>query len=162
MNRGNMGKQMSAPGRRKADKPQAGRMMYMLKGNEALRGMVQPGKPGAMPQGGKPGKPTAMPMKPVRQTGDMPQRGDMGNLSTLRALKARYDMKKGTATDMPKKGDASSTPQRPALSAMGGAPQMGGMGRMLLGMKKGGPVKGSSSARGDGCCMKGKTKGKMY
>ena len=148
MNRGNMGKQMSAPGRRKADKPQAGRMMSMLKGNEALRGMVQPGKPGAMPQGGKP---AAMPMKPVRQTGDMPQRGGMAGLMS--------QIQKRTA-DMPKAGGAPKIPME-SVRQMGGAPQKGGMGRMLLGMKKGGPVKGGMT-RGDGCCMKGKTKGKMY
>ena len=43
--------------------------------------------------------------------------------------------------------------------------QLDKMRTMPMGMKKGGAVKKMAKGgmtRGDGCCMKGKTKGKMY
>ena len=62
-------------------------------------------------------------------------------------------------------------PPRPGGPGMGrpGMPQAGMMETMLnrrtAGMKKGGAVKGYAkggmASRGDGCCMKGKTKGTM-
>ena len=62
-------------------------------------------------------------------------------------------------------------PPRPGGPGMGrpGMPQAGMMEAMInrrtAGMKKGGAVKGYAkggmASRGDGCCMKGKTKGTM-
>ena len=54
----------------------------------------------------------------------------------------------------------------PAMQRTANMPQMGGgMAPPVMPMKKGGAVKKMAKGgmtRGDGCCMKGKTKGKMY
>jgi hypothetical protein len=154
-----------------------GSVKKMAVGGRAKTAPPQPVRPlPSPPRGGAP----KMPMEPVRQL-PSPPRGGMGpgigmappmQNSTMpvrplpsppRGGMAPPAMQRRTA-DMPQMGGGMAGFK--AQLGSGGAPQMGGMANKLLGMKKGGAVKkttkGSSSARGDGCCMKGKTKGKMY
>ena len=88
---------------------------------------------------GNMGKQIAM---PGRRTANMPQRGGMAPPAMQRT--ANMPQMGGGMAAMP------ATMQRRA---------------MPMPMKKGGTVKKMAKGgmtRGDGCCMKGKTKGKMY
>ena len=60
-------------------------------------------------------------------------------------------------------GMAPPAMQQSTMPVRGATPKPAGM--MPMPMKKGGAVKKMAKGgmtRGDGCCMKGKTKGKMY
>jgi hypothetical protein len=140
MNRGNMGKEIStAPKSKKVKKMMMGGMA-----DGARRPAVMPPRPGG-PGMGRPGIPPSMgpggmPRPPAGGPG-MGLGGNMGPGGMTRA--------------------APGTPQAGMMAAAAEAMR----NRQAMGMKKGGAVKGYAkggiASRGDGCCMKGKTKGSM-
>ncbi len=142
MNRGNMGKEIStAPKSKKVKKMQVGGMARPMGGSVPAE--MQRGRPGG-PGMGRPG----MVMPPSMGPGGMP-RPPAGGPGFF-----------GGGAPRP------GTPQAGMMEAM--------LNNRAAGMKKGGSVKGmakggaakcmatgGSVQRGDGCAMKGKTKGTM-
>jgi hypothetical protein len=97
---------------------------------------------------GNMGKQMAM---PGRRTANMPQRGGMAPPAMQRTA------------NMPQMGGGMA-----GFNAQLGGGQSASLNQLrgqVMPMKKGGAVKKMAKGgmtRGDGCCMKGKTKGKMY
>jgi hypothetical protein len=103
----------------------------------------------------------------------MMNRGNMGKeISTAPKSKKVKKMMMGGMADGARR--PAVMPPRPGGPGMGrpgmvmprpGGPGMGRPGMPPAGMNKGGAVKGYAkggmASRGDGCCMKGKTKGTM-
>ena len=135
MNRGNMGKEIStAPKSKKVKKMMMGGMA-----DGARRPAVMPPRPGG-PGMGRPGMPPSMgPGGMPRPPAGGPGMGRPG---------------------MPPAGMGGRMGQEAAAQQL-----MASLPRAPMGMKKGGAVKGYAkggmASRGDGCCMKGKTKGTM-
>ena len=148
MNRGNMGKEIStAPKSKKVKKMMMGGMA-----DGARRPAVMPPRPGG-PGMGRPGRPPSM------GPGGLP-RPPMGGPGMGRPGMGPGGMMQA----------APGTPQAGMMAAAAEAMR----NRQAMGMKKGGKVakkagggavmgyaKGGMASRGDGCCMKGKTKGTM-
>lgn len=133
MNRGNMGKQISTA-------PKSTKVKKMMFGGMASGGSRQPAvmpRPGGAMGSGRP--PMVMPRPGMPQAG-MVTPGKPGNMGPGGIMQA-----------------VPGTPQAGMMEVM--------RNRRTTGMKKGGAVKGYAKGgmahRGDGCCMKGKTKGTM-
>jgi len=137
MNRGNMGKQISTA-------PKSKKVKKMMFGGMASGGSRQPAvmpRPGGAMGSGRP--PMVMPRPSMPQAGMMTP-GKPGNMGPGGMMQA-----------------VPGTPQAGMMAAAAEAMR----NRQAMGMKKGGAVKGYAkggiASRGDGCCMKGKTKGSM-
>ena len=147
LGRMNMSKQVAnAPGSKGVKKMLGGGMASMPMpggGNLGKRPMPMPGKrpmpmPGSDGPGISRGGPAPMP-------GGMPQESYVGSPSR------------------PVRGMPSMPPviMGPAPKPVRDMSQRGGPGGMAKGGMVKGYAKGGSATRADGCCMKGKTKGKM-
>ena len=166
MNRGNMGKEIStAPKSKKVKKMMMGGMARPISGSVPAE--MQRGRPGSMGPGSgmapRPGGPgmgrpgMVMPPRPggpgMGRPGMPPSMGPGG---------------------MPRPPAGGPGMGRPGMPPAGAGMMEAMLNNRAAGMKKGGKVakkadggavmgyaKGGMASRGDGCCMKGKTKGTM-
>ena len=150
MNRGNMGKEIStAPKSKKVKKMMMGGMARPISGSVPAE--MQRGRPGSMGPGSgmapRPGGPG------MGRPGMPPSMGPGG---------------------MPRPPAGGPGMGRPGMPPAGAGMMEAMLNNRAAGMKKGGKVakkadggavmgyaKGGMASRGDGCCMKGKTKGTM-
>ena len=184
MNRGNMGKQIAT-----APKSKPKKVKKMMFGGMAS---AMPGGPGAPMPGGRPmggpngpmGGPNGLSQGDMRrmerqqergmrqmERGGMPDRALVSQPGGIQGTAGPRPALSGVMAPMPPMQSdlraamamqAARAAQATPTRMMGSAPET--MQRAMP-MKKGGVVKKMAKGgmtRGDGCCMKGNTKGKMY
>lgn len=173
MNRGNMGKQITT-----APKSKPNKVKKMMFGGmaSAMPGVVGAPMPGG-PKGGPMGGPNGLSQGDIRrmerqmERGGMPDRALVSQPGGIQGTAGPRPALSGVMAPMPPMQSdlraamamqAAQAAQATPTRMMGSAPET--MQRAMP-MKKGGVVKKMAKGgmtRGDGCCMKGNTKGKMY